>query len=105
MATYGVVSTVCVVYLHHVQVAVHVRNWTWWLLMWLGLSLLGLPITCFLAQLGPYTPLRNAIYGQLLTSLQLDATILLIVGGLSVPIIIHKFVHELWLWPKFYTSD
>lgn len=49
VATYGVISTVCVVWLHHVMVAVYVRNWTWWLVMWFGISLVFLPITCFVA--------------------------------------------------------
>jgi hypothetical protein len=63
VATYGVIGTVCVVYLHHIQVLVHVRNWTWWLVMWFCISLVFLPITCFLAQMGPYTPLHKGIYG------------------------------------------
>lgn len=49
VATYGVVSTVIVVYLHHVQVAIHVRNWTWWMFFWLCVSLLLMPVTCWLA--------------------------------------------------------
>jgi hypothetical protein len=41
---------------------VHVRNWTWWIAFWFCVSLVFLPITCFLAQMGPYTPLSKSIY-------------------------------------------
>ena len=69
MFTYGVISTVCVVWIHHVQIAFHVRNWTWWIFMWLVISLLGMPVACFAAQLGKYVNMKGAIYGQLLPSL------------------------------------
>lgn len=105
MATYGVIATACVVYLHHIQVAVYVRNWTWWLLFWLCLSMAAFPLTCYLAESNLYSPYYKSIYGQFLPSLMLDANILLIVGAFSAPIIFHKFVHELILWPKFFTRD
>ena len=47
--TYGVIGTVCVVWIHHVWLAVSVRNWTCWLFMWSCISILFLPITCFIA--------------------------------------------------------
>ena len=104
VATYGVVSTVIVVYLHHVQVAISVRNWTGWILFWFMLSFLMMPLTCFAAQLGPYTQLHKSIYRHLVASPQLDAIILLTVGAFSAPLIFHKYVHQLILWPRYYTD-
>lgn len=103
--TYGVIATVCAIYIHHVQVLILVRNWTFWLFCWCALSLLFLAMTCALAQMGQYVEMRKAIYSQLLPSLHLDATILLIVGAASAPILFHKYVHRLILWPKFYMQD
>lgn len=93
VATYGVVSTVIVVYVHHIQVAINVRNWTGWLLFWFLFSILMMPLTCFLAQMGPYTPLHKSIYRHLLPSIQIDAMMLLIIGMLVLPLLFHKYVH------------
>lgn len=103
VATYGVVSTVCVIWLHHVQVFVHVRNWTYWLVMWLVISIVFLPITLFIAQLPPYVNMSKSIYSQIVPSLHMNAIILFIVGAFSFPIIFHLFVHRLLWYPKFYT--
>lgn len=103
VATYGVVSTVCVVYLHHVQVFVHVRNWTFWMLMWFCISMVFLPISCFIAQMPKYTQMKGAIFSQLLPSMQLNVTILLIVGCFSAPIIFERRLHTLVFYPKYYT--
>lgn len=103
--SYGVVATCIVVYVHHIQVAIHVRNWTKWLFMWLCISLAFLPITCFLSQMGKTNEMKKAIYGQLLTSLPLNAIILCISGVCIVPLIFYKFVHEIFFWPKFYMND
>ena len=106
VATYGVISTVIVVYIHHIQVLMHVRNWTWWIVMWFCISFVFMPICCFIAQLGPYTNIgKKSIYSQLLPSMQLNAVILLIVGASCAPLLLHMWVERLLVWPRFYTND
>lgn len=105
VATYGVVGTVIVVYIHHVQVMIHVKNWTWWIVMWMIISIAFLPITCWVAQIGPWTSMHKAIFSKLLPALQLDAVILLLVVAFTVPMLLHKYIHELFLWPRFYTLE
>ena len=105
VATYGTIGTVIVVWIHHVQVMISIKNWTVWLAMWGLISILMMPITCAIAEIGVEAELRKAIFSQLLHSLQLDAVILLLTGAFIAPILFHKYVHELFLWPRFYTLE
>lgn len=52
VATYGTIGTVIVVWIHHAQVMISVKNWTSWLVMWGLISIIMMPITCAVAQIG-----------------------------------------------------
>ena len=101
--TYGIIGTVCVIWIHHFQVAMSVRNWTCWLTCWGLLSISFLPVTCFLAQMGKYTNMKASIFSMLLPSMELNAIIVAIVAAAAIPLLFHQRVHDLFLWPKFHS--
>jgi hypothetical protein len=106
VATYGVVGTIIVVYIHHLQVMIHVRNWTRWMVLWFCISILMLPLCCWIAQIGKETEIgRKSIFRQLLPSMQLNAVIFCTVGAAMAPLLGWMYIERLLLWPRFYTKE
>lgn len=100
--TYGVFMTMVVVILHHLQVFVNMRNYTWWIIAWSIFSLAMLPLMLWVAQIGPNSQTRKSTYALILKNPTMWLNVLVTTFVLFLPIYFHKKWIQVVRFPQFY---
>jgi len=90
--TYGLTSVICCVVIHHIQIGMHTRNWTWPALVVFFVSLSGVVIIIWLNDNIVKSNIYKSSFEVLLASPVVWLIILLSVFVVSVPFYIEKQV-------------
>jgi len=103
--TFGVFMTVCLVLIHHVQVGIHVRDWSTLYTAIFVASLLSLPLAIYWTNDMPTSSMYKSFWTVVFSSPIIWLMILLVVGAVSVPLIAVRRWRCLIQSPKFYARD
>jgi len=102
---YGVFSTICIVIVHHAQVGMYTRNWTWFQIAWFLLSVAFCPITVWLNDNRKNAELYKSIYPNLLSAPLFWLMMLLASAMVFLPIYAFKQWTYLIKYPKYFARD
>ena len=101
---YGVFLTMSVVIMHHLQVVINVRNWSWTLTAWATFSISMLPFTLFIAQVFPASKTLKSTYRHILKNPIIWLMVFVTVAILILPLYVNKKWLQVVRYPHFYRA-